>query len=73
MGDQLTIDDQGYEIDDLSNEVKELLSLHAKAQEMMQEARRQAVIHELAVANLANMIASRVKSEESERSNETDG
>ena len=61
----VTINDQEYSIDDLSNEVKELLSLHAQAQEMMIGARRQATIHELAVSNLSNLIASRVQNSDS--------
>lgn len=66
----ITVDDEEYVIDALSNEVKELLSLHAQAEEMMLAARRQAVIHEVAVTNLSNMIANRVISD---HSNETDG
>ncbi len=61
----VTINDQEYSIDDLSNEVKELLSLHSQAQEMMIGARRQAAIHELAVSNLSNLIASRVQNSDS--------
>lgn len=69
MQDQVqtvTINDQEYKIEDLSNEVKELLSLHAQAQEMMVAARRQAAIHELAVSNLSNLIASRVQADKQE-------
>ena len=36
----ITIDDVAYSIDDLSDEVKELLSLHAQANDMMVGARR---------------------------------
>lgn len=61
----ITIDDVTYTIDDLSDEVKELLSLHAQANEMMIGARRQAVIHEVSVTNLANLIAQKVKGDDS--------
>lgn len=70
MNDQqpqtVTIDDKTYPLEDLSNEVKELLSLHAQAQDMMINARRQAVIHELSVNNLVGMIKSKVVSDESD-------
>lgn len=61
----ITIDDVTYPIDDLSGEVKELLSLHAQANEMMIGARRQAIIHEVSVTNLANLIAQKVKGDDS--------
>jgi hypothetical protein len=59
----VTIDGKQYELDKISNEVKELMSLHAQAQEMMVAARRQAVIHEVSVVNLANLIKVRVEAE----------
>ena len=62
----VTIDDVEYPIADLSDEVKEMLSLHAQANEMMVGARRQAVIHEVSVTNLASLISQRVKSETSD-------
>lgn len=62
----VTIDDVEYQIADLSDEVKELLSLHAQANDMMVGARRQAVIHEVSVTNLASLISQRVKSEDSD-------
>jgi len=61
----VTIDEKTYPVEDLSNEVKELLSLHAQAQEMMVAARRQAIIHELSVSNLAGIIRSKVEANES--------
>ena len=60
----VTIDDKTYPLEDLSNEVKELLSLHAQAQDMMISARRQAIIHELSASNLATMIKSKVGANE---------
>ena len=70
MNDQqpqtVTIGDKTYPLEDLSNEVKELLPLHAQAQDMMINARRQAVIHELSVNNLVGMIKSKVVSDESD-------
>ena len=62
----VTIDEVEYQIADLSDEVKELLSLHAQAKDMMVGARRQAVIHEVSVTNLASLISQRVKSENSD-------
>lgn len=59
----VTIDGKQYELDKISNEVKELISLHAQAQEMMIAARRQAVIHEVSVVNLANIIKVRVEAD----------
>ena len=61
----ITIDDVTYPIDDLSDEVKELLSLHSQANDMMIGARRQAIIHEVSVTNLANLIAQKVKGDDS--------
>jgi 1,2-phenylacetyl-CoA epoxidase PaaB subunit len=61
----VTIDGKQYELDKISNEVKELISLHAQAQEMMISARRQAVIHEVSAINLASIIKSRVEAETS--------
>ena len=66
----VTIDGVEYPIADLSDEVKELLSLHAQANEMMIAARRQAVIHEVSVTNLASNIGERVKSANSDDTNE---
>jgi hypothetical protein len=59
----VTIGDKQYEIAKLSNEVKELISLHGQAHDMMVAARRQAVIHEVSVVNLANLIKVRVEAE----------
>lgn len=59
----VTIDGKQYELDKISNEVKELISLHAQAQEMMITARRQAVIHEVSAVNLANIIKVRVEAD----------
>lgn len=67
MNDQqpqtVTIGDKTYQIDDLSNEVKELLSLHAQAQEMMISARRQAIIHEMSASSLVTLIKSKVETD----------
>lgn len=67
----ITIDDVAYSIDDLSDEVKELLSLHAQANNMMVSARRQAIIHEVSVTNLANLIAQKVKGDDSDSNDES--
>ena len=52
----LTIGDKTYAVSDLSNEVKEMLSLHEQAVQMAIGAKRQAAIHDLAVANIASLI-----------------
>jgi hypothetical protein len=60
----VTIGEKQYEIAKLSIEVRELLSLHAQAQDMMLNARRQAAIHELALVNIANIIKGRVEADD---------
>ena len=57
----IVVDDQSYEIESLSDKAKELLSLHQEAQQKMLEARRKAVIAEIAVTGLVQMISSAVK------------
>ena len=68
MNDQqaetVDIGDKTYQMADLSNEVKELLSLHTQAQEMMISARRQAVIHELSASSLATLIKNKVAADD---------
>ena len=56
----ITVGDTTYPISELEDEVKEMLSLHQQASEMATGAKRQAVIHDLAVANLASMIEKRL-------------
>jgi|TARA_R110000803_G_scaffold26541_11_gene62670 hypothetical protein len=56
----LTIGDTTYPISGLTDEVKEMLSLHNQAFEMATAAKRQAVIHDIAVANIASMIEKKV-------------
>lgn len=56
----VSIGGQDYRLADLSTEVKELLSLHTQAQELMIDAKRKAAIHEVAAISLATMIKSRV-------------
>lgn len=60
----IVVDDQSYEIESLSDKTKELLSLHQEAQQKMLEARRKAVIAEVAVNGLVQMISAAVKEEE---------
>lgn len=62
----ITVDDQKYDIASLPDEVKELLILHQQAQGAMLNARRDAVIQEIAVTNLANSISARLKATEEE-------
>ena len=52
----LTIGDKTYPVSELSDEVKEMLSLHQQAMEMSVGAKRQATIHDLAVSNIASLI-----------------
>lgn len=56
----ITIDGEDYDIESLSVEIKELISLHAQANDMMIGARRQAIIHEVSVTNLASLISQKV-------------
>lgn len=52
----LTVGDKTYTVSELSDEVKEMLSLHQQAMEMSVGAKRQATIHDLAVSNIASLI-----------------
>jgi len=60
----ITIGDTTYAVSDLSNEVKEMLSLHQQAQEMAVHAKRQATIHDLSCENLAARIEKAVNQAE---------
>jgi len=52
----ITVGDTTYAISDLSDEIKEMLSIHEQASQMLLGAKRQAIIHELAVSNIAALI-----------------
>jgi len=52
----ITIGDTTYLISELSDKVRELLSLHEQAVQMAVGAKRQAVIHDMAVANIVSFI-----------------
>jgi len=52
----LTVGDTTYPVSELSDEVKEMLSLHEQAKQMAVAAKRQAVIHDLSVQNIASLI-----------------
>jgi len=52
----ITIGDTTYFISELSDKVRELLSLHEQAVQMAVGAKRQAVIHDMAVANIVSFI-----------------
>lgn len=56
----LTVGEKTYAVADLSDEVKELLGLHAQAAEMANAAKRQAVIHDLAVQNIVSLIETKL-------------
>ena len=60
----ITIGEKTYPISGLSDQIKEMLSLHQQASEMAIGAKRQAVIHDLAVANIASMIEKAVSESE---------
>ena len=60
----ITIGEKTYPVAGLSDQVKEMLSLHQQASEMAIGAKRQAVIHDLAVANIASMIEKAVSESE---------
>jgi|VirMetMinimDraft_7_1064189.scaffolds.fasta_scaffold188437_2 hypothetical protein len=52
----LTIADKSYLISELSNQVKELVSLYEQASQLAINAKRQAAIHDIAVASIVSMI-----------------
>lgn len=52
----ITIGEETYPVSGLSDQVKEMLSLHQQASEMAMGAKRQAAIHDLAVASIASLI-----------------
>ena len=52
----VTVGEKVYNLSDLSDEIKELLSLHEEASQKATKAKREAAIHEIAVANLAALI-----------------
>ena len=60
----LTIGETTYVVSELSDEVREMLSLHQQAQEMAINAKRQATIHDLSVENLAARIEQAVQDTE---------
>tara|TARA_R110002012_G_scaffold296215_1_gene493435 strand:- start:321 stop:551 length:231 start_codon:yes stop_codon:yes gene_type:complete len=60
----LTIGETTYPVSTLSDEVKEMLSLHEQAMQMAIAAKRQAAIHDLAVANIASHIEKAVQETE---------
>ena len=60
----LTIGETTYPVSTLRDEVKEMLSLHEQAMQMAIAAKRQAAIHDLAVANIASHIEKAVQETE---------
>tara|TARA_Y100000593_G_scaffold19718_5_gene39584 strand:- start:3827 stop:4084 length:258 start_codon:yes stop_codon:yes gene_type:complete len=62
----LTANGRTYRLDDLSDEVKELVGLHAQANDMMLQARRQAVIHEVSTKELARIIEQKLEEADSD-------
>lgn len=62
----ITVDDLEYDLASLPDEVKELLMLHQQAQGAMLNARRESLIQEIAVNNIASSISARLKALEEE-------
>ena len=58
---KIIVDDVEYPIDSVSDEVKELLSLHQEAQATMIESRKRALIQEAAIANLVQLIKQKIE------------
>jgi hypothetical protein len=59
----ITLDDETYEIESLSDKSKELLGLYQQAQNDMVRIRREAAIAEVAVNSLVQMVAQSIKEE----------
>ncbi len=57
----ITIKDKTYNIEELSDKTKELLSLHEQALQMAVGAKRQAAIHDLSVQSLVKMVEESVE------------
>ena len=57
----ITIKDKTYNIEELSDKTKELLSLHEQAVQMAVGAKRQAAIHDLSVQSLVKMVEESVE------------
>ena len=57
----ITVGDKTYPVSELSDEVKEMLSLHQQAVQMSVSAKRQATIHDLAVSNIASLIEKKLE------------
>lgn len=62
----ITINDTVYSVSELSDESKELLSLHEQATQMSIQAKRQATIHDLSIENLVGRIEKSVEAVEAE-------
>ena len=62
----VTIGDTTYPISELSDQVKELISLHEQALQRTIAAKRQAAIHEMSVSNIAAMVEKAVSEETDE-------
>ena len=62
----ITINDTIYPVSELSDESKELLSLHEQATQMAVQAKRQATIHDLSIENLEARIGKSVEVVEAE-------
>jgi hypothetical protein len=60
----LTINDKEYLIDDLSDKVKELISLYDQAQQMSVAAKRQAAIHDVSIDSLVKMVEEELQEKE---------
>lgn len=63
---KIIVNEKEYLIDDLSDEVKELISLWDQARNMSMGAKRQAAIHDLSVQSLSKMVEEKLEKPEEE-------
>ena len=67
---KIVINDKEYLIKDLSDELKELISLWDQARNMCFAAQRQAAIHDLSVKSLSEMVEEKLKESEEKKPKE---
>jgi|TARA_R100000149_G_C5870525_1_gene134569 hypothetical protein len=63
---KIVVNEKEYLINDLSDEVKELVSLWDQARNMSINAKRQAAIHDLSVQSLSKMVEEKLENPEEE-------
>ena len=67
---KIVVNDKEYLLKDLSDELKELISLWEQARNMCLAAQRQAAIHDLSVKSLSEMVEEKLKESEEEKPKE---